>query len=222
MFPVVADLNRDGMPDIAVGSGTRPVLGAARQRRWRVLPATSHGTNGAIVVRGAADLDGDGNIDLVAQVAHRDERADRRVAGRWHGSFDAGTDVSAGPTRSFRADRRQRRRPSRSGRPSSHSGDRCRADGAGRRHVRRAGSFPSPYPSIRRPSWTTTAPTRTSIASRRSVTSTGMAARHRRRRIPQARFSCCSAPAASRPATSRLRCRIPRTRLPRASLLATR
>ena len=35
LFPVVADLNRDGRPDIAVGSGDRPVLGAAcGRRRW--------------------------------------------------------------------------------------------------------------------------------------------------------------------------------------------
>ena len=63
---------------------------------------------------------------------------------------------------------------------------------------------------------------RTSTASRRSVTSTGMASSTSPCRIPQARFSCCSAPAASRPAISRLRYRILRTRLPRAHLLATR
>ena len=98
----------------------------------------------ASFVRGAADVNGDGNVDLIAHGRRR----------RWlctsacctamaAGGFDAGTDVSAGPTtRSLRAGRRQRRRQAGSGRPSSDAGDRCRADGAGRRHVRRADSYP--------------------------------------------------------------------------------
>ena len=64
-------------------------------------PATSHGsTDRVYLIRGAADLDGDGNIDLVAQVGNdfADSLQVVVLRGNGNGGFDAGTDVWAGPT----------------------------------------------------------------------------------------------------------------------------
>ena len=98
MFPVVADLNRDGHPDIAVGSATGRFSVLLADGAGGYLPATSHGIDGAYFIRGAADLDGDGNIDLVAQVATDTSFQTVLLRGDGGGGFDAGTDVSAGPT----------------------------------------------------------------------------------------------------------------------------
>ena len=54
--------------------------------------------NGFYLIRGAADLDGDGNIDLVAQVGTDTTLQVVVLRGDGSGGFDAGTDVVAGPT----------------------------------------------------------------------------------------------------------------------------
>ena len=69
IFPVVGDFNADGMPDIAIADGypTRYVsvlLGLAGGGFGESMQFTSSGPNPHSVV--TADLDGDGNLDLVA------------------------------------------------------------------------------------------------------------------------------------------------------------
>jgi uncharacterized repeat protein (TIGR01451 family) len=101
LFPVVADLNRDGRPDIAVGSGVARFSVLLADGAGGYQPATGHGsTDKVYLIRGAADLDGDGNIDLVAQVFNDfgDSLHVLVLRGDGNGGFDAGTDVLAGPT----------------------------------------------------------------------------------------------------------------------------
>ena len=172
-------------PDIAVGSGTGRLLGAARQRLRRLSAAAAvrGGDRRLLHARGAADLNGDGNIDLVARSETETAAGTVVLRGDGSGDFDAGIDVSAGPTAlSLRlAD------VNGDGRPdlvAHHPTLRTVAvqTGTGWR-------LPSPRRCIsrlrtrstRQHSWTTTARTKTSTACRRSAISTGMGSRHRRR-----------------------------------------
>jgi hypothetical protein len=100
VFPVVADLNRDGIPDIAVGAfsdaGRFSVLLADGAGGY--LPATVHGNAVLSVIQAAADLNGDGNTDLIVLEGFDPGQGVRVFLGNGAGGFDAGTEVGAGAT----------------------------------------------------------------------------------------------------------------------------
>ena len=101
-FPVVADLNHDGTPDIAAGSEPNFSVLLGNGAGGYLAPRVFN-TGVFTLVRGAADVNGDGHLDLIAMDGAADGVHIRVFHGDGTGSFDAGTDVSAGvTTRSFR------------------------------------------------------------------------------------------------------------------------
>ncbi len=101
-FPVVADLNHDGTPDIAAGSEPNFSVLLGNGAGGYLAPRVFN-TGVFTLVRGAADVNGDGHLDLIAMDGAADGVHIKVFHGDGTGSFDAGTDVSAGvTTRSFR------------------------------------------------------------------------------------------------------------------------
>ena len=219
-FPVVADLNRDGiptLPSVRLRAGSRCCSrdGAAGICRRRAMASM-----------GASVRPGRRRPERRRQ--HRSDRAGRRtdtgvqhrrVPGRRRRQLRCrhGCLRRSRPRRALQAGRRQRRRQARSGRPSSRL---CETVAV---QTGQAGGtfaapihYPAPYSVNPATELDDDGAKRTSTASRRSVTSTETASSTSPCRIPQARFSCSSAPAASRPVTCRCRSGLRGSRLPRA------
>ncbi len=145
IFPVVADFNGDSVPDIAVGSAAGGFSVLLGNGSGGYQAAALRGADHAYFLRGAADLNGDGNIDLVSQVETETGGGHRGAVRRRKRRFRRGHRRVGRRHRAFApALRRQRRWPARSRRPSSVAADGRGAAGTGWRYVRRAAAFRGP------------------------------------------------------------------------------
>ena len=96
IFPVVADLNRDGvptLPSVRLKAGSRC---CSRTAPGDICRPTSHGSPVPSFVQGAADVNGDGNTDLIVLEGFDPGLGVRVFLGNGAGGFDAGTEVSPG------------------------------------------------------------------------------------------------------------------------------